>query len=522
MIRQPGKTTKAGLAGIWPALVAFLASLFMTLHLYGCIHLILGELDFMPSSEALAAASMGLALAALAVAALWYRKGPGRLGAALAGRARRLLDALGSTRARRFLALFALPLAIRGLLIFLFRTPIDNDPAVYTRNALDIVRTGLVQENAAYSLAFPHQFWYGLFLLPAALFGGADWHFQMYIALILSAGACLLYGIVEPINGRRRAMAASLVFSYLPSQLFGALAVTHEHGFTFLLLCGLWIWVRGRRRQSPVLPWTGVCLVLAALRLVNAIGLVAIVAAACCLLFVRWDARLAKLRTRAACALILAAVIAAASWGSAALQARLIAGHQQPVHGSSWYTLYVGANVRKEGRFNRRDLMVYRWFIHGDGPEDDLEHMSERGEKIREAAVARWKALAANPVRLAKHFARKFCNVWTGTHYALELVDTEVDEPWVHRLMLAVMALNNALYALMIALSLPPLWRRMKRPAARDTVFVYLDTLVIGTAATLLLTEVMNKYSLTMFAPIVLLTTQSIFRRERPRDAARR
>ena len=512
MIGQAEKNGRAGWAGFWPALVAFLSSLFMSLHLYGCIHLFAENQRLLNSPIAVIALSLGGTLVMIAGAVLLYRK-PLGAGTALAGRARRLLDALGSTRARRFLALFAVPLAIRALLILIFRTPIYNDPTVYTQNALDIVRKGLVEENAAYSLAFPHQFWYGLFLLPAALFGGADWHFQLYIALILSADACLLYGIVEPINGRRRAMAAALTFSYLPSQLFCEFAVTHEHGFTFLLLCGLWIWVRGRRMKSPILPWIVVCLLLAALRLVNAIGLVAIMAAALCLLFVRQDARMKGWLTRLICAGILAAVVAASAWGSGALQARMISGHQKPVNGSGYYTLYVGANEKKEGRFNRRDLRVYRWYIHGAGPEDDLEHMADRAEVIRDRAIARWKALAASPLRLCRHLYNKFCNVWNGTHYAVEVVDATVHDGTTHRLLLIVMLVNNGLYALLIALSLPPLWRRLKRPAARDTVFVFLDTLIVGAAAALLLTEVMNKYSLTMLAPILILTTQAVFRR---------
>lgn len=59
------------------------------------------------------------------------------------------------------------------------------------------------------------------------------------------------------------------------------------------------------------------------------------------------------------------------------------------------------------------------------------------------------------------------------------------------------------MYSSLISISLLGLWK--KRKSSEVDVIIFFKIIIIGTVCMLLLTETMNKYSLTMIGPIILL-----------------
>lgn len=392
-----------------------------------------------------------------------------------------------------FFFVFVFPFLLKLILIYIFHTPILGDPAVYIDISKEITENGIICRNAEYSSNFPHLFWFGIFLSPASIFSNlGDWIFQVYISFIQCCNSLLIYLISKNIL-RNKVDAAEIAFLYscFPSQLFCALTVTHEYAFTFFLLSAiaLWTW-----RQNW-LSWIIVCFLISIAKLLNSTGIVAVIALLCCIFFVWKDFN--ELPKRILALIFFSVLLVGTAYLANTFQIYVTEGNYPLRRSCVEWQLFIGGNAETEGRWSENDINIINDVVRNS------ESISEAKTALRELIFNRWIILLQSPSKLFCHLLNKFCNVWSGTHYSIELASIYVSGQVKSYLLLALILFNNFLYLILISLTIPKMWQGRK--VIESDVILFIKTTIIGTVCMLLLTETMNKYSLSILGPIFLL-----------------
>ncbi len=479
----------------WPLLVNYFTIAFFCFYLFSCVHLIIEQLT--NNTWLSYSLSIIFAVALLLFFCRFHfiraRIDSVRIIKSFNVFSNSIIEKCCSSNLKSIIVLCFITFIIRIVILCVFRTPILGDPAVYVDISKEFVSNGIICRNADYSSNFPHLFWFGLFLVPAAIFSSlGDWVFQVYICVVLSFNAFLVYEIAKNIcTTSSKAFKIAIIYSYLPSQLFCGLTISHEFAYTSFLLLAILVWCK----RKSIVTWIVVCLLLSLARLINNSGVVALIALLLCLLLVRNS--FGGFKSRILALVFLALISFCVSLGSTELQKNMTDGNVVLRRSSIEWQLFIGGNVETEGRWSESDIEIINNVV------ENSENEAELKASLRCLVSNRWLGLMKSPVNLFSHLLNKFCNVWSGTHYSLELVSVYIHDKIGKSFMLMLIGLNNLLYLLLITKSISGMWKR--RNSIESDIIIYMKTTVIGTACMLLLTETMNKYSLTVLGLIIIL-----------------
>lgn len=418
-----------------------------------------------------------------------------------------------------FLFWIIIPFIFKLFLIFLFPISLDSDNRVYMEISRELFHSGMVEQNSEYSLAFPHLFWFGVFLMPANFLGSSEQAYFTYMAVIEAIGAWLLYrSINNNLNwgGNKKEIAffVMLFYTYLPSQLFTCFSLTHEVMFTFISICTIYFYTLIKKKGCPLIAWTVCCVFVCISKLINPMGIISILALIFTLLFVldEEEGKLlfvegvnkSKFCKKVLKLLILFFVIILVSKGTGYIQKKHTIGISSPSNKSYAWTLLVGGDYDNGGRLSSDAYVRLDKYILDKYGTYDISR-DQMVECEMEVAIEDWNEIMRNG-KLLHHFYHKFCNVWSGTHHTIEFVMRYCSEKWKIYSLYIIMILNNIIWLLFI--SQVCVNYKIKESYFERSIVVALKTVLIGTAAALLFTEVRNKYNLTMIIPMIIIVAE--------------
>lgn len=484
------------LSSFWKHLTYYISLVFFFIQTASCIHLFAEKGGFGPVSSWLV--SFGAALLLFSFISIFKDK--------LIMYGKELFDRLSSLK-HPWLILFVVPLAIKLITLIVFPIDVQGDiAAYYTSTAKDLANYGMVRQNVEFILTYPHLFWFGFSLFPATFIGQAYWCFSLYAAILASFSNILLFKALEktPFIAKKTALPfawfVALFYTYLPSFMLSHMAVTHEYGFLFLFICTIYVVFSIPDFKHQNLGWVFAGILLAMAGLVNSMGLIALIAFLCFMIFLS-DASIKK---RLRILLIVALFSLLAGRYSGYIQTALSDSNSSAGdnHGF-WANVYLGGNFDTEGRFDYDDYMsLYNYADQRSGGE--YTH-SEFLEYVGELAVERWSNLLKSPLKLCAHLINKIGNIWSGTHYSIEIVLNSTFTSWQHIICYLLMIINNVIWLLFVALTVMTQFIRKTSINSEPSSINFFRTMFLGAVAIFLVVEVMNKYNLTAVLPMIIV-----------------
>lgn len=397
-------------------------------------------------------------------------------------------------------------------IVFFQINSIDSHPDinVYVNTSNEFVEFGYAQKYAGYCYTFSHMYWFAAFLTPVtALFGVSQIAYSIYLTLILTIVAILLFDLISFISTKGKGFIIIILYLILPSQILLPQYVTHEIASLLFLCLFLWFYFKVYKLAQTKLTKT--CAFGASLICVffcsalNALGIVAVIAVF--LIFILEYVRntnkitIFKSIAKSVC-LILIFILGTVLLGEVQLQHSQLDTSEVSNNKVLW-TLYVGSNYESKGE----------WFADDKWHNYPLDFSSEEINAYHKNLIFdHYKELFSPPVKILNHLKNKITTIWGDFSYSLgfsnETISNENFRQVYNRFLYKPLTLLN--YGLLLLIAIWGLCRLVKnRKEHKSLFFVFCELYLLGTTAVLLLSECNNKYTISIIPVFIIVSLSS-------------
>ena len=419
---------------------------------------------------------------------------------------------------KMLIILISISLITKILAIFIFQINSINDHsdiAVYVDTSKDLVELGYAQQHANYCYAFSHMYWFAVFLTPiTAVFGVSQIAYSMYLSVILTLVAVLLFDLITFISNKNNAFYIILLYLILPSQILLPQYVTHETASLLFLSLYMWLYFKMYKKAKTRIKK----IVIVALSLIsvfissalNSLGLIAIIATFIIFLveYIRSkDKTTIFIAIVKSVGLILVFTLGTALLGEIQLQNSQLDSNRIPNNKVLW-TLYVGSNYESKGE----------WFLDDKWDDYPQSYDSEAIDNYhKDLILAHYKELITPPTKILDHIKNKFVTIWGDFSYPIgysnETISNESVRQIYNRLLFKPFTLLN--YVLLLLAAVFGLYKLLKNRMKNNSLFlVFCELYLLGSTALLLITECRNKYIISIipvFIIVSLMNTKESF-----------
>lgn len=388
--------------------------------------------------------------------------------------------------------------------IFVFRIDSINshpDINVYITTSKELARNGFASKYGGYCYSYSHMFWFSVFLLPITkVFGDSQIAFSIYLSVINTISVFLFFDVVTKVFSKDRAFVILIAFVLLPSQILLPQYITHENALLFFLSITVWLYFKviPSIQNSFIKKCIYVLFILNLFfcYMVNGLGLVIFLA-----FFILFIIELLRKKTKryllvtsVKCISIIGILILG-SIITNYIQLSHTQLEQNYVRGNKvLWTLYVGSNSNTKGAWSIEDCN--NW---DNLPEETDELAIDNYRK--ELLIDRYVDLISHPKNLILLFKDKFSIMWSDFTYSITFANEtipnkEIKHIYNQYLFKLLTLLNYFVLFVVSAFGLQSII--INRRKKTNTFFIFLELFLLGSTALLMLTELSNKYTISL------------------------
>lgn len=424
---------------------------------------------------------------------------------------------------KMLISVIGLSLITKTIAIIVFQINSINhhpDINVYVTTSQDLVELGYAQHYADYCFSFSHMYWFAAFLTPVtALFGISQIAYSVYLTIVLTIVAGLLFDLVTYVSTKEYAFSILLLFLLMPSQILLPQYITHE--IASLLFLSLFLWLYFKKFHQSKNRWKKATIFgLSLLALffcsaLNSLGLVAIFAAIIIYLIEiirKRDKKALKYSAIKCISLVLVFVLGTLLLGAVQQNHSHLDPNKVPTNKVLW-TLNVGSNYDSKGG----------WFL--DEKWEDYPKSFDSKEIAayhKELINSHYMDLLNPPTKLLNHIKNKLVTVWGDFSYSISFSNETITNDRVrqvyNRYLFKPLSLLN--YFVLFAIAVWGLIGLIKsRKKSKPLIMVFFELYLLGTTALLLITECSNKYVISIipvFIIVSLIQNENVFQKLKP------
>ena len=434
-------------------------------------------------------------------------------GGAFLNKIKRLLAFSDGWSVRTMALIMFIALAVSKIfLVFLLDNNVHNhdDMHHYLYFAEQIADNGVIADETLYARLFPYTVLYGMLLSPFfKLFGSDPKVATVLMSVLLTVTSVLLFDIIRPYAGKKKAFWGIMLYNFLPIGLFQSQVVVHETVLLFCSVLAFWLLQKALKKELSA-PKRVVLLLLSALTIaigtrLNLGGAVTIIAFVIYVLVKQLQTgfslkKALNLPVTAACYALCTVLIfglfsvafsnIVATPADKKAREESIAANALPM---GWNT-YLGCNDSTGGVWNAEDWQTYSRYFSMTDPREAKDYQKKL---VRERA----ESLCSDPPRLAKHLCNKAVEQWgvplLGIVYGKggnKINDflLYAGNRAIYKGILALCYLSNILIYTIILFSY--FKKRKKGGHAPVTPALQFKLMIVGTALALFPFEISNKY----------------------------
>ncbi len=397
------------------------------------------------------------------------------------------------------IALFSLVTKLLAVLILHIESLNDgSDIDVYVTAAYELGTTGTATSHAGYLYSFSHMFWFGVFLSPVAgIFGISQTAFSVYLSIVLTVSAVLLFSAFSEQAGKNKAFVVLMIFNALPGTILLPQYITHEIVLLFFESIAVWLYFkclpRFKNSIAQILIYFLFAVALFAAVTVNAAGLVMCVA----FLLLFFVHMLKKINRKS----ITNFVVKSVALVVVILLGSPIADSIQKAHSNIpddyirgdkiLWTLYVGGNAEHNGAWNIDDANEFNSY------DKDLSY-GEIQEFRKEKVADRYYELLSRPAEVTHLIKEKLITVWGVFGYSILYTNENI--PDQHLQKIYNLYLDRPLllleYLISVLAGIVCLAEVIRHRTKSSEYVLLIQLYLMGTTAMLMLTECRNKYTI--------------------------
>lgn len=372
---------------------------------------------------------------------------------------------------------------------------IDNHPDIHTYvvTSSELAEIGYAKSYALYCYTFSHMFWFAVFLLPITkLFGMSFLAYFLYLSLITTVSAILLFDVLSNRFSMSRAFIICFIYSVLPSSILLPQFVTHEIASLFFLIIAIWLYfrvyhhIKNRIAKIFILLFTFCSLLFCSL--LNAMGLVA--AIAFIIVFCLGTTQKKQIFFTILKILLLVVIIILGThlFGLLQLNHSLLPEKYIEDNKVLW-TLYVGSNYSSGGG----------WYQDDNWNSIPINYGSADINSYRlDLVLTRYRELFSEPWKLIGLLRVKLVKIWGDfsypVGYANELISNDITRMFYNKILSKPLTLIN--YTILFIASISGLFSSFYRirKTKKDSFLIFCELFLLGETIMLLITECNNKY----------------------------
>ncbi|MEA4821282.1 MAG: hypothetical protein VB122_03460 [Erysipelotrichales bacterium] len=366
------------------------------------------------------------------------------------------------------------------IVLFVFPTYVFNDTALYVEISEMISSTGFV--NIA--LSYPHLLFTGLFL---SIFNLLNISYVTGMFCLFLA-ACVIYFLAfSKALGKERSFLAVVGYLLMPSSIMWTFSITHEMFYFFFV--SVIFYYSFDMFMSKKYIWWKLVIILSMLELSNLINPISVILIISCIIYSIITVR--KSMYKVIVAMVIITVIPLGTIISKSASIHYLGYELKNAPFSS--NLLVGANYESQGRYNQEILDKVHYIINARGLADNVENYQKVSTEL---LIEEYKSLLSSPYKFFELIATKFYIAWSGDHYSIEMLSNygvtfRLNDKLSHLINLMMLGVSACVYLLYICIGITSYRSEPKNSNSIN----FTKCLVLGVITTLLIIEIMNKYS---------------------------
>lgn len=305
------------------------------------------------------------------------------------------------------------------VLLFLFQIDSSKHPDIenYWSFIQQLSKNGKIVDNISYATRFSYTVIYSTFYVPITKLLNIDniLSLNVYLCVLFSICALLIYDLVKYYKGKNWAFATSMLWVLLPLGMVEPLLLVHENGFVVLHIIAIWLYFRVLPSLNKLIfkaiTVIGIGLILAYAAHFNKFAIICILAVVIVEFLKLVEQKINVKNLVSAVAILLVLTISYVGVGSLCTTFKEnVINIDNDMTAKSYsvpyaWGLYLGFNYDSHGTWNEKDRDIFKKYKDFDNKQDAQAYQ----KKLVLDRISEYKK---NPIKLFGLYFNKLDELW--------------------------------------------------------------------------------------------------------------